>query len=305
MMYIFYRVMAFLVRRLPRKGAYWIGLRICDLMYYLNPHGRRSVRNHMRIIFEHQDIVPSRRVLDGYTRKTFQAFGKYLADFIRYKHLTPEGVRETVSIQGLKYLEAIRDSDHGAILLTAHYGNWEMGGAIIAAMDIPINAVVRPVESPSLERIFSMFRRQRGLKVIPLAHAGVGILKALKRGEVVALVGDRDFTGNGQPAHFFGREVSLPRGAAWFSHRTGIPVTMGFVTRAPDDTFILRIHPPIDPVAAGSEGAIQAHIIRIMEETIARDPSQWFIFDPFWPDEAETDESPKRGSPEGFAPPKT
>lgn len=288
MMYIFYRVMAFLVRRLPRKGAYWLGLRICDMMFFLNRRARRTVRDHIRIIFDHQDILPSRRILDGHTRKTFQAFGKYLADFIRFKHLTPEGVRENVSIQGLKHLEAIRNSDQGAILLTAHYGNWELGGAIIAAMDIPINAVVRPVASPSLERIFSMFRRQRGLKVIPLAHAGVGILKALKRGEVVALVGDRDFTGNGRPWTFFGRDVSLPRGAAWFSHRTGIPVTMGFVTRAPDDTFILRIHPPIDPVAAGSEDAIQAQIVTIMEETIARDPCQWFIFDPFWPHEEDT-----------------
>lgn len=288
MMYVFYRVMAFLVRRLPRKGAYWLGLRICDMMFFLNRRERRTVRNHIRIIFDHQDILPSRRILDGYTRKTFQAFGKYLADFIRFKQLTPEGIRDTVSIQGLEYLEAIRDSDQGAILVTAHYGNWELGGAFIASMGIPINAVVRPVASPSLERIFSMFRRQRGMKVIPLAHAGVGILKALKRGEVVALVGDRDFTGNGRPWTFFGRETSLPRGAAWFSHRTGIPVTMGFATRAPDDTFILRIHPPIDPVAAGSEDAIQAQIVTIMEETIARDPCQWFIFDPFWPHEEDT-----------------
>jgi lauroyl/myristoyl acyltransferase len=78
--------------------------------------------------------------------------------------------------------------------------------------------------------------------------------------------------------------VSLPRGAAWFAHRTGVPIYMGFAVRAPDDSFILRMHPPIDPVAAGSEEAIQDQIVAIMEETIARDPCQWFIFDPFWSD---------------------
>lgn len=288
MIYGFYRLMAFLVRRLPRKVAYWLGLRICDLMFFFNRRGRRSVREHIRIIFEYQDIMPSQQILDGYARKTFQAFGKYLADFIRFKQLTPEGIRDSVSIQGLRHLEAIRKSKRGAILLTAHYGNWELGGAFIASMGIPINAVVRPVASPSLERIFNMFRVQRGMKVIPLAHAGVGILKALKRGEVVALVGDRDFTGNGRPWKFFGRETSLPRGAAWFSHRTGIPVYVGFVTRALDDTFILHIHPPIEPVAAGSEEAIQAQIITVMEDAIARDPCQWFIFDSFWPREGES-----------------
>ena len=159
-------------------------------------------------------------------------------------------------------------------------------------MGIPIHAVVRPVPSPSLERAFHYFREQRGLKVIHLDQAGIGIIKALKRGEAVALVGDRDFTGNGHPHRFFGRETSLPRGAAWFAHRTGLPIYMGFAIRAPDDTFILRIHPPIDPAQLKTEEEIQDRIVSIMEDTIARDPCQWFIFDPFWPGASEQSESP-------------
>ena len=283
MIYWFYRGVAFFVRLLPLPVAYWLGLRICDLFYFLNRRGRRAVRENLRVVYEHQGLLPSRRLLDGCARKTFQYFGKYLADFIRYRKLTPAGVRDHVSIQGLEQLEAIRRSPRGAILLTAHVGNWELGGAFIASMGIPLHAVVRPVPSPALERIFQFFREQRGLKVIPLAHAGVGVVKALKRGETVALVGDRDFTGNGRPWKFFGREVSLPRGAAWFAHRTGAPLYLGFVTRAPDDTFILRLHPPIDPAQVPTEEEIQARIVRIMEDTIARDPCQWFIFDPFWP----------------------
>jgi len=240
MIYWFYRLIAFGVRCLPLQGAYWLGLRTCDLMFFLNKRGRQAVRENLRIVMEGQGILPSRHILHGCARKTFQYFGKYLADFIRFRKLSAEGVRERVSIQGLEHLEAIRDSRRGAIMLTAHYGNWELGGAFIASMGIPINAVVRPVDSPSLERIFQFFREQRGMKVIPLDKAGTGILKTLKRGEVVALVGDRDFTGNGRAWRFFGRETSLPRGAAWFAHRLGVPVYIGFATRAPDDTFILR-----------------------------------------------------------------
>ena len=283
MTYAFYRLVAFLVRLLPLQGAYWLGLRICDLMFFLNRRGRLAVRENLRIVFAHEGIAPSRRILDGCARKTFQYFGKYLADFIRFRKLTPDGIRERVSIQGLEHIETIRDSKRGALLLTAHYGNWELGGAFIAAMGIPIHAVVRPVPSPALERVFNFFREQRGLKVIPLDKAGAGIVKALRRGEAVALVGDRDFTGNGQPHAFFGRETSLPRGAAWFAHRLGIPIYMGFVTRAPDDTCILRIHPPIDPAKVPTEDASQEKIVAVMEATIARDPCQWFIFDPFWP----------------------
>ena len=292
MIYWFYRGVAFFIRLLPLPVAYWLGLRICDLFYFLNRRGRRAVRENLRVVYEHQGLLPSRRLLDGCARKTFQYFGKYLADFIRYRKLTPAGVRDHVSIQGLEQLEAIRRSPRGAILLTAHVGNWELGGAFIASMGIPLHAVVRPVPSPALERIFQFFREQRGLKVIPLAHAGVGVVKALKRGETVALVGDRDFTGNGRPWKFFGREVSLPRGAAWFAHRTGAPLYLGFVTRAPDDTFILRLHPPIDPAQVPTEDAIQDRIVAVMEETIARDPCQWFIFDPFWPPSPAPESAP-------------
>ena len=282
MTYWFYRAVAFLVRRLPLPVAYWLGLRICDAFYFLNRRGRAAVRENLRIVFAHQGIAPSRHLLDGCARKTFQYFGKYLADFIRYRKLTPAGIRERVSIQGAEQLDAIRNSPRGAILLTAHYGNWELGGAFIASMGIPIHAVVRPVPSPALERVFNFFREQRGLQVIPLDKAGTGVVKVLKRGGAVALVGDRDFTGNGRPHAFFGREASLPRGAAWFAHRLGVPIHLGFVSRAPDDTFILRLHPPIDPAQVPTEEAIQEKIVAIMEETIARDPCQWFIFDPFW-----------------------
>ena len=286
MRYWLFRAAAYCARKLPLNFAYWLFLRLCDAAYFLNPKGREAVKENLRTVFEHQGIAPSGRLLDGCARKTFQYFGKYLADFVRYRKLTEEGVREWVSIQGLEHLTALRETKRGAILLTAHLGNWELGGSFVASMGMPIHAVVRPVDSPSLERIFNDFREQRGMKVIPMAHAGIGVVKALKRGEVVALVGDRDFTGGGRPWKNFGKETSRPRGAAWFAARTGAPLCMGFVTRAPDDSFILRLHPPIEPAREGGEEAIQAKIVAIMEEAIARDPCQWFIFDRFWPEGA-------------------
>jgi lauroyl/myristoyl acyltransferase len=286
MKYGLLRLVAACVRLFPLNFAYWLFLRLCDAAFFLNPRGRAAVRDNLRTVFAHQGIVPSQTLLDGCARKTFQYFGKYLADFVRYRRLTADGVRRHVSIQGLEHLQGIRESARGAILLTAHHGNWELGGAFVASMGIPVNAVVRPVESPTLERLFNFLRTERGMKVIPMAHAAVGVVKALRRGEAVALVGDRDFNGNGRTCSFFGRPASLPRGAAWFAHRTGAPLYLGFVTRTPDDGFLLRIHPPIDPAQAGGEEAIQARILAGMEEAIARDPCQWFIFDRFWPESA-------------------
>lgn len=288
MTYWFYRFLAFLVRLMPLHFAYWFWLRICDTTWRFNGAARAAVQENLRTIFKGRDIQPSTCVIEGCSRKTFQAFGKYLADFIRFRKLSPEKLREYISIQGGKNLEAICNSKQGAIVLTAHYGNWELGGAVMAAMGVPFNVIVRPVPNPNLERVFQFFREQRGMKVIPMERAGVATTKALKRGEVVALVGDRDFTGNGITQKFFGRETSLPRGGAWFAHRLKVPLYIGFAIRTADDSFILRIHDPILPEDYPTEEAIQQKINTVMEETIARDPTQWFIFDRFWPEKSDS-----------------
>ena len=165
MIYWLYRALAFLIRLLPLKLAYWIGLRICDLFYFLNRRGARAVHEHIRIIFAHQGIIPSRQILAGCTRKTFQAFGKYLADFIRFRKLTEQEVRDSISIQGLENIERIRQEKRGAIFLTAHYGNWELGGSFCLTGHFA-QCRCAAVSSPSLERIFHYFRKQRGLKII-------------------------------------------------------------------------------------------------------------------------------------------
>ncbi|MDR0994119.1 MAG: lysophospholipid acyltransferase family protein [Verrucomicrobiota bacterium] len=281
--YAMYRFLALIIRALPLKGAYWLGLRICDLTYFFRPRERHAVETNLRIILEYQGIIPSEHILKGCARKTFQQFGKYLADFIRFRRLALKEIRRSVSISGMEYLEALHKSERGAILVTAHYGNWELGGAFIASMGLPFNAVVRPVASPAMERIYTFFREQRGMKIIHLDHVATGIIRALKRGEMVALVGDRDFTGTGLRRSFFGRETSLPHGAAWFAHRLKVPLVYGAVSRAPDDSYILRIHKPIDPGEVESEEEIQQKVEAMMQETIMRDPCQWFIFDPFWP----------------------
>lgn len=284
MMYAFYRLLGFIFRVMPINMAHWILLRICDLAYFFNPKGRAAVRENLRTVFVFEGIEPSKRLLAGCSRKTFQNFGKYLADFIRFRKLTEKQIREFVSISGQEQLETLRKSKRGAIVLTAHYGNWELGGALIAAMGFKVHAVVRPVASAPLERLYTFFRMQRGMDVIHLAHASTGIIRALKRNEVVAMVGDRDFTGNGHPHSMMGRETSLPRGAAWFAHRLQLPILFGGVHRAPDDTYILRLAPLLEPADYPTEEALQRRITELMEETILRDPCQWYIFNPFWPE---------------------
>ena len=121
----------------------------------------------------------------------------------------------------------------------------------------------------------------RGLKVIPLGSAAIGTLKALKKGEFVALLADRDYSQHRDHFKFFGKQARFPRGPAMLCVRTGAVILPGFLLRLPDDTYLLRMYKPIRAVT-DSTSDIQGQLCRILEKEIGANPTQWYMFDEFW-----------------------
>lgn len=277
-----FRIAAFLSRALPEKLAYWFGLRFADLFYRRDARGRAAVKGNLARIFESRGVQPAEQALDGFARKTFQYFGKYLVDFFRFARLTPADIRRRISIEHGDYLEQALALQRGVILVSAHFGNWELGGAVIAGLGHAVNAVVLPQRLDKLNRLFQGQRERRGLRVIPMGGSAFNLIRCLKRKEILALVADRDYAGTSDPVEFFGKPAGMPMGPAWLSWKTGAPVLAGFLIREVDDTFKLRFHPMILPENEESMAALRGRINKVLEQEIAERPYQWFIFHPFW-----------------------
>jgi lauroyl/myristoyl acyltransferase len=281
--YISYRLAAILCRLFPEKLAYWFGLRIADIFYVHNRVGREGIISNLKRIYAARGVVPAEATLTGLSRKTFQYFGKYLIDFFRYARLTPEDVRRRVCLEHLEHLEQCTALKRGVLVLTAHFGNWELGGAAVTALGYKVKALVLPARLEKLNRMFQKQREKRGMKLIPVDRSAVlSIIHCLKNGEIVAVLGDRDFTEKDDRVDFFGAPARVPRGPAWLSMKSGAPILPAFLTRQVDDTFLLRFHPPIFPEQEGSVEAIRSKICRVLEKEIGEQPYQWFIFDDFW-----------------------
>ena len=212
-----YRIAAFLSRRLPGRSAYWVGLRAADYFYRHHHRDREAVLSNLRRIYAWRGIEPARDNLDGMARKTFQYFGKYLVDFFRYSRLTASDVQQLVSIEHRDYVDQALAAGRGAIVVTAHFGNWELGGAVLIALGHAVNAVVMPQRMPRLENLLRRQRESRGMHLLPVGSSALGLMRCLRRGEIVALLADRDFTRHHERYEFFGQPASLPRGAAWLS----------------------------------------------------------------------------------------
>lgn len=280
--YATYSAAAFLSRRMPLAFSYWLGLRVADLFHRFDPVGRAGVTANLTRILRHRGVNPAPGHVEGLVRKTYQHFGKYLVDFFRYSQSFHQEVGRKVSLENEQYLEQARAGGRGVLMLTAHVGNWELGGLVLGLRGVPITTVFRPFGIAHLDRLFADQRAARGIRAIPLGRAVRGLIEAVRRGDAAALLGDRDFTGRGVDVEFFGAPARMPDGAARLASITGVPIVPAFILRQIDDRFLFRFYPPIDPRDAGSVGEIQARCTRALEDVIGEHPHQWFVFRDFW-----------------------
>ena len=277
-----YRAADFVSQVLPHRFAYWCGLRVADAFWHWDRRGREAVISNLRHIHAFRGLAVSEDVVEREARRTFHYFGKYLVDFFRFTRMSMHDVKRTVSTEHVERIEQAVGMGRGVLVVTAHLGNWEIGGAALAAMGYPVNGIFMPTRSKKTNALFQRRREARGLKVFPLGEAARESLKALRRKEFVGLLGDRDYSGGGARVPLFGVPTRLPSGPARLCLKTGAPILMGFLLRRDDDTFLMRIYPPITAEEYGSISEIQGAICDVLEQAIGEDPCQWFMFDEFW-----------------------
>ena len=120
----------------------------------------------------------------------------------------------------------------GAILLTGHFGNFELGGAMLGQLHA-VDVVVRPLSNPGVEALLARERERAGLTAIPADRGIRRVYASLRAGRWVAMVGDQDARHHGAFVPFLGRPASTALGPARIALATGAPILMGFVTREP------------------------------------------------------------------------
>jgi KDO2-lipid IV(A) lauroyltransferase len=269
---------------LPRRVSYWIASALSNVAYAAMPDKRRWARENVSRVIRKSADSREARVL---ARRMFRSYALYWADFFGLSGKVRTRVKEIVKLEGLEHLKAALNRGRGAILVTAHIGSWDMGGAALAATgELPrLSAVVEPVTKHESESKVTTMRESRGISVIPLGKP-LGIGRALRRNEIVFVVGERLVGGDGVEVEFFGEKTMFPRGAAYWSVKCGAPIVPGFCIRQPDGTYVGHIEEPIEP-GNGTAGdhEVERHTQRIasvIEQYIARYPEQWCMLQPIW-----------------------
>ena len=280
--YYIYRFGKFLALALPLRLVYFLAAFLAQAYYLFAFSDRRAVKANLRVIFPKE----SNRQLGKISRMVFRNFAKYLVDFFRFEKLNRQYIDKNIKLENLHYFDEALAKGKGVVVLTAHLGNWELGGVVIAQLGYPFWVVALPHKNKKVNDFFDTQRNKKGVKVIAMGKAVRSCITEIRKNHMVALVGDRDFTEKGIIIDFFGRPTHFPEGPAALSLLTGASIVPGFMLRNPDNSFTLRIEKPIAFTSTGNKAQDLADLIgvyrNIFQDYIRKYPEQWYVFRRFW-----------------------
>lgn len=219
------------------------------------------------------------------TRETYRHLGREAVAMIRLSHLSAREIIERTDLpQWDEFRDALREG-RGALLVTGHYGNWEVAAAAVAARGVPMEAVVKRQRNRLVDARVEAARRRLGIGTIEMRQAPKRIPRALAQGHAIGIVSDQDAREAGVWVPFFGRPASTYRGPALFALRFRAPVFAAVARRLPDG----RYRVDAQRIAAEATGDLEADVQRVtaalaahLESEIRKDPGQYFWFHKRW-----------------------
>jgi len=290
LLYIAYNIARFGISVVPRLVSVWIARRIADMCFMFDGPARRAVianLTHVLSVTGRETASRQARAkIIRLARESFENFAVHIVDFMRLSKVRGDIKKGLLKLEHIERFREAFARGRGLISITAHLGNWEMGAAATASEGFPLHAVALKFRDKKIDRFFSHLRDLGGIRLIDFNHAARGCFQAIKRKEMIAFVTDRDVNGNGYPVTFFGRQITIPRGPAEIGARSGAPIVPAFCVQDKNGCFRLCVEEPIE----ADEGMpmdervdqINRRMVELMEQYIARYPSQWFAFYKVW-----------------------
>jgi KDO2-lipid IV(A) lauroyltransferase len=265
---------------LPPAVGLTVGRRLGDLLWWILPGRRRRALDNIRLSLG-RDMTP--REVERLGRRSFQHLGMNLIEACRYFLRPTEVMLSQVHVEGVEHLRSAAAQGRGVLVLTAHYGNWELLAAAHGLTGLPLSIVIRPLDHPILDELAARFRRRSGAELIVKHQAVREVLQALRRGRMVGILLDQNATrAEGVFVPFFGVAASTSKGLAVLALRTDAPVVPVFLRRTPDGRHCMDVSPPLPPPAGGDVLAYTALFNRVIEAAIRRAPEQWLWMHARW-----------------------
>ena len=284
--YAAFRLIFGLLASLPLQVALRLGSWIGDVLYFVDRPHRRLALWHLRIAFPQSADAELRSILHASCRH----LGRLAAEFCHLPKLDRQSLSEVVSIEPkAEWDRAVACArERGAIVLTAHLGNWELLAHAHGVLGHPVTLIHRPMRNVRVDDAITSVRASAGTRTIPKKAAAREAIRTLRRGGIVAIPSDQNQTTRyGVFVDVFGRSACTTPGVARLAALTGAPVYPVFIVRDGETgRHRIEIQPELEMVSTGDRDADivtnTQRCSRIVEEMVRRHPEQWIWFHKRW-----------------------
>lgn len=293
-------------QRLPDRPIYRIAFAVGSGLSLLMPARRALARRNLARVCRWLDATGTAtprvraaardgRVLDRLVRATF---GHWVVSYVeaalapRYSAAELQArVRAADEATSLEALAVRAPGEVGVIHMAMHFGAVDLSAVYGARLSpLPITGPMELVKAPLARAYFEHVREALGVTIVPIGDAASALTKALRRGEAIGVVADRNIVGSGLPVELFGAPARLPVGPAVLSVQTGAPLYLEALERtAPGEWLGHTV--PLRPAPGSSRREATRSILeqeaRAFERIVARAPEQWTtLLFPIWDDVA-------------------
>jgi len=273
----------YIVLAFPARIGLILGHTLGNLSFYIFKKEREKALGNLDIAFK--DSIPAiekRKIV----KKVFENLGKNLAEVIAIAKFNRGNIGKYVSVRGAGRLERLIHERKAAIMLSAHFGNWELLAHYLSIMGVPVNVIARRVRMDGLEAFLARARKKNRVNVIYRDAPAREIVDILKNNEVVGIMPDQDMDSvSGVFVDFFGKSAWTPSGPAVLNLLTGAQIIPCFMARMASGHEVM-IGEPIELAKTGDKRKDilenTQRCAKVIEDCIRKYPEQWVWFHDRW-----------------------
>lgn len=252
-----------------------------DVMYRLDRKHRERAMANLRRSFPN---VPERQ-LQLHARRSMQELFMFFIEML----FTPRLIRidtwsRYIVLEHFEpALELMVRRQKGLILLTGHYGNFEVLGYLLATLGLPTSSVARPLDNPYISDWVFGVREKMGQRIIAKKGATEDVVDEMERNGAVGFVADQNAGSKGIFVDFFGRKASTYKSIGLLAMQFEVPVVIGYSRRIDDQfKFAVGAQDIIYPEDWKNQDDplryITQRYTKALEDVVRNDPGQyWWV----------------------------
>ncbi len=264
---------------LPEKLRIALFKGLGSFLYRLNMKHRRIIMANLTHAFGDSLSTEEK---EAATKRCYQNFLVYISDFIYVSNRPKSFLQEHVTIENPEILDNALANGESVVLVSAHYGAWELILQTVGGFKAPISTIGEALmNSPRLNDVLVAYRERNNVQMFKKEGALVGVVKAMKKGRILAYLVDQHY-GRGVKVAFFGKPVKHIQSASQISRKYDALLLPVFCTTDDYRHYTIRFQEPFKCDVTDDE---EADILRctqrqsdIIEAAVRERPADYFWF---------------------------